>query len=90
MTAQPVQRDSILAHRGPWAEADYFGLPEQEAQRIELVDGELLVSPHGDGRHQNPGFRLCREFERQLPDDIVALHEAKSAWGPVGWSVRTS
>lgn len=77
MTAEPVEHgNAMLAHRGPWSEADYLALPEQQAQRVELIDGELLVTPHGDARHQNLGFRLCREFERQLPDHIVAIHEA--------------
>jgi Uma2 family endonuclease len=77
MTADPVQHgDPLLSHRGPWTEADYLALPEQEPQRVELIDGELLVTPHGDVQHQNLGFRLCREFERQLPDEVIAVHEA--------------
>jgi Uma2 family endonuclease len=77
MTAKPVEHgEPLLSHRGPWTEADYLALPEQEPQRVELIDGELLVTPHGDVQHQNIGFRLCRELERQLPDDIVAVHEA--------------
>jgi Uma2 family endonuclease len=77
MTAEPVEHgNAMLAHRGPWSEADYLALPEQQAQRVELIDGELLVTPHGDGEHQLLGARLWRELDRQLPDHLVALHEA--------------
>jgi hypothetical protein len=41
----------ILGHGGRWTEADYFALGET-ADRIELVDGSLLVDPVQDLLHQ--------------------------------------
>jgi Uma2 family endonuclease len=77
MTAQPVEQvDPILDHHGPWTEEDYLALPEQDGWRVELIDGSLLVSPVGDGQHQKLGFRLCRELEFLLSEDVEVLHEA--------------
>jgi Uma2 family endonuclease len=41
-------------HRGPWTLEDVLALPEDQdtGQRIELVDGALLVSPLGSVSHQ--------------------------------------
>lgn len=76
MTAEPVERiDPIRTHRGPWTEDDYLALGEDQGQDIELVDGSLIVSPHGDTDHQRVEARLWRELEAQLPDHIEALHE---------------
>jgi Uma2 family endonuclease len=77
MTAEAIDpMDPILAHRGPWTEDDYLALPDHEGQRIELVDGDLIVSGVGDLQHQELGFRLCRELDRQLPDEFAPFHEA--------------
>jgi Uma2 family endonuclease len=39
-------------HHGPWTLGDVLALPEDHSQRVELVDGMLVVSPFGDFRHQ--------------------------------------
>jgi hypothetical protein len=39
-------------HHGPWTLSDVLALPEDHSQRVELVDGTLIVSPFGDFRHQ--------------------------------------
>jgi len=53
--AQPAS-DGLLDHFGPWTEAEFLALPED--RRIELLDGELLVSPSARRTHQRLSARL--------------------------------
>jgi Uma2 family endonuclease len=46
-----VTTPSITEHDGPWAEADYLRL-ESEINRIELINGGLLVTPLPGIAHQ--------------------------------------
>jgi Uma2 family endonuclease len=54
--AQPSSGD-LLDHLGPWTEQEFLGLPED--RRIELLDGELLVSPSARRPHQRLSLRLA-------------------------------
>lgn len=73
MTAEPIQAHPLLDHRGPWSEEDYLALPEVEGARIELVDGDLVMSPWPDNAHQRLVRQLCAELDRQAPDGYEAL-----------------
>jgi Uma2 family endonuclease len=87
MSVEPVEHaDPIAAHEGPWTEADYFALEQHDvAENSELIDGELVMTPHADSEHQLLEFRLCREFEAQLPDSVIAIPEpnVRLAYGRV-------
>jgi Uma2 family endonuclease len=65
MSAQPL--DELFAGRaGPWTEQEWAALPESMG-RVELLDGELVVSPFPAGPHQRLVRNLARALEAAAP-----------------------
>jgi Uma2 family endonuclease len=73
----------MLRHAGPWTEADYLRLPDDDL-RIELVDGTLLVNPPANTAHQRLSSRLWRALAGAAPPGFEALKGSASAWGRGG------
>lgn len=62
-------------HAGPWTLDDVLSLPEDSSQRVELVDGMLLVSPLGSYRHQQLAGRAYAALSAACPDELEATIE---------------
>ncbi|MCX2955048.1 Uma2 family endonuclease [Lentzea sp. NEAU-D7] len=75
-----VQSDFLLPnHEGPWTLKDVLALPEDHSQRIELVDGMLLVSPLGSYRHQRLVGRVFVALDSACPAQFEATVELNVA-----------
>lgn len=63
---------AALEHAGPWTEEDYLALPETR-DRIELVDGGLLVSPAPGFLHQYVAHQLAHALMTAAPQGWLVV-----------------
>ncbi|MFC7274093.1 Uma2 family endonuclease [Paractinoplanes rhizophilus] len=77
MTAEPIgdvvwTPDPVKQRLAGYTVEDVFKLPD-DAPRVELVDGVLLVVPSPTGGHQRINVRLVAWLERNLPESFESL-----------------
>ncbi|WP_424217634.1 Uma2 family endonuclease (plasmid) [Streptomyces sp. BI20] len=63
-------------HQGPWTVEDVLAMPEDPSRRVELVGGQLMMSPAPNLAHQEASFLLAS-----------ILHRAARAADPRRWKV---
>ncbi|MGQ0465820.1 MAG: Uma2 family endonuclease [Sporichthyaceae bacterium] len=63
---------AIRAQDGPWTEESFAALPESN-RRIELLDGQLLMSPSPAAAHQRLSLRIAAVLDRVCPPEWVVL-----------------
>lgn len=61
----------LFDHAGPWTEEEFLALPED--RRIELLDGELLVTPSANHAHQRLSLRLAMAIDTAAPAGFEVL-----------------
>jgi Uma2 family endonuclease len=71
---------AALEHTGPWTEAEYLSLPENP--RVELVDGNLLMTPAPGTAHQQWGRRLANLLEAAAPAEMQVAENVNLRVGP--------
>ncbi|GLZ29677.1 hypothetical protein Lesp02_18670 [Lentzea sp. NBRC 105346] len=73
---QPGTSEHLLpAHHGPWTIDDVLALPEDHSQRIEVVDGALIVRPLGTYRHQRLLLVAAVALRDACPAELEATIE---------------
>ncbi len=54
---------------------DWDALPEDNSAHIELQEGVLIVTPRPLRPHARAAFRIAKQLDDQLPDDLEAIIE---------------
>lgn len=52
---------------------DWDALPEDNGAHIELQEGVLIVAPRPLRPHARAVFRIAKQLDEQLPDDLEAI-----------------
>ena len=65
--AMPV--DAFPQHPDNWTLGEVLALPEDQGQRIELVDGALHVSPAPTRTHQRLLHRIQMAWDSAMPPE---------------------
>ncbi|MGX7829368.1 Uma2 family endonuclease [Actinokineospora sp. 24-640] len=69
----PIDYDSYFRRPHKWTLGEVFMLPDDEGERVELVDGELVVSPAPSIPHQRVERRVLVGFDSVLPATMEVL-----------------
>ncbi|WP_086827276.1 Uma2 family endonuclease [Allokutzneria sp. NRRL B-24872] len=65
--------ETFPQHPQRWTLDEVLALPEDQGQRVELVDGTVVVSPAPGGGHQRVLHRLQVSVDRAVPTEYELL-----------------
>jgi Uma2 family endonuclease len=68
-----VPADTCPRHPREWTLEEVLALPDDQGQRVELVDGAVVVSPAPGFVHQRVLQRLQVAFIAAVPDEFESL-----------------
>jgi Uma2 family endonuclease len=68
-----VPAETFPWHPRPWTLEEVLALPEDSGQRVELIDGTLVVSPSPTPTHQRVLLRLIAAFLNAVPHGMEFL-----------------
>ncbi|WP_018684484.1 Uma2 family endonuclease [Actinokineospora enzanensis] len=82
MAMPATQPGALPWHPRPWTLEEFSALPDDNGQRVELIDGALVVSPAPGGPHQRVLRRLTGGLDRAAPIDTEVMPGINVVLGP--------
>lgn len=71
--AVPADTTAFPLHPKAWTLDEVLALPEDQGNRVELIDGTVVVSPAPTSKHQRIQHRIQVAWDSSIPADLELL-----------------